>query len=151
MSESERLVARIKASMKEAMKARAKERLATIRLILADFKRVEVDERIEIDDGRALLILDKMVKQRRESIKQFKVADRQELVAQEEMEIQVLNEFLPQPLSGDELDSIIGSAISQCDAKTMQDTGKVMGIIKPQIIGRADMSLVSAKIKALLG
>ena len=92
-----------------------------------------------------------MVKQRRESIKQFKVADRQELVAQEEMEIQILNEFLPQPLSEDELDAILGSAIAQCDAKTMQHMGKVMGIIKPQIIGRADMSLVSAKIKVLLG
>ena len=118
---------------------------------MSEIKRVEVDTRSEQNDTEIITILDKMVKQRRESIKQFKVADRQELVAQEEMEIQVLNEFLPQPLSEDELDSIIGSAIAQCDAKTMQHMGKVMGIIKPQIIGRADMSLVSAKIKALLG
>ena len=137
--------------MKSAMRAKDKARLSAIRLAMSEIKRVEVDTRSEQNDTEIITILDKMVKQRRESIKQFKVADRQELVAQEEMEIQVLNEFLPQPLSGNELDSIIGSAISQCDAKTMQDMGKVMGIIKPQIIGRADMSLVSAKIKALLG
>ena len=137
--------------MKSAMRVKDKARLSAIRLAMSEIKRVEVDTRSEQNDTEIITILDKMVKQRRESIKQFKVADRQELVAQEEMEIQVLNEFLPQPLSGDELDSIIGSAIAQCDAKTMQDMGKVMGIIKPQIIGRADMSLVSAKIKALLG
>lgn len=137
--------------MKSAMRVKDKARLSAIRLAMSEIKRVEVDTRSEQNDTEIITILDKMVKQRRESIKQFKVADRQELVAQEEMEIQVLNEFLPQPLSGDELDSIIGSAIAQCDAKTMQHMGKVMGIIKPQIIGRADMSLVSAKIKALLG
>ena len=137
--------------MKSAMRAKDKARLSAIRLAMSEIKRVEVDTRSEQNDTEIITILDKMVKQRRESIKQFKVADRQELVAQEEMEIQVLNEFLPQPLSEDELDSIIGSAIAQCDAKTMQHMGKVMGIIKPQIIGRADMSLVSAKIKALLG
>ena len=150
MSESS-LKEKITESMKSAMRAKDKARLSAIRLAMSEIKRVEVDTRSEQNDTEIITILDKMVKQRRESIKQFKVADRQELVAQEEMEIQVLNEFLPQPLSGDELDSIIGSAISQCDAKTMQDMGKVMGIIKPQIIGRADMSLVSAKIKALLG
>ena len=137
--------------MKSAMRVKDKARLSAIRLAMSEIKRVEVDTRSEQNDTEIITILDKMVKQRRESIKQFKVADRQELVAQEEMEIQVLNEFLPQPLSEDEVDSIIGSAIAQCDAKTMQHMGKVMGIIKPQIIGRADMSLVSAKIKALLG
>ena len=137
--------------MKSAMRAKDKARLSAIRLAMSEIKKVEVDTRSEQSDAEIITILDKMVKQRRESIKQFKVADRQELVAQEEMEIQVLNEFLPQPLSEDELDSIIGSAIAQCDAKTMQHMGKVMGIIKPQIIGRADMSMVSAKIKALLG
>ena len=150
MSESS-LKEKITESMKSAMRAKDKARLNAIRLAMSEIKRVEVDTRSEQNDTEIITILDKMVKQRRESIKQFKVADRQELVAQEEMEIQVLNEFLPQPLSGDELDSIIGSAIAQCDAKTMQHMGKVMGIIKPQIIGRADMSLVSAKIKALLG
>mgnify|MGYP002851677993 FL=1 len=137
--------------MKSAMRVKDKARLSAIRLAMSEIKRVEVDTRSEQNDTEIITILDKMVKQRRESIKQFKVADRQELVAQEEMEIQVLNEFLPQPLSEDELDAMIGSAIAQCDAKTMQHMGKVMGIIKPQIIGRADMSLVSAKIKALLG
>ena len=137
--------------MKSAMRAKDKARLNAIRLAMSEIKRVEVDTRSEQNDTEIITILDRMVKQRRESIKQFKVADRQELVAQEEMEIQVLNEFLPQPLSEDEVDSIIGSAIAKCDAKTMQHMGKVMGLIKPQIIGRADMSLVSAKIKALLG
>ena len=136
--------------MKSAMRVKDKARLSAIRLAMSEIKRVEVDTRSEQNDTEIITILDKMVKQRRESIKQFKVADRQELVAQEEMEIQVLNEFLPQPLSEDELDSIIGSAIAQCGAETMQQMGVVMGIIKPQIIGRADMSLVSAKIKALL-
>lgn len=150
MSESS-LKEKITESMKSAMRAKDKARLSAIRLAMSEIKKVEVDTRSEQSDAEIITILDKMVKQRRESIKQFKVADRQELVAQEEMEIQVLNEFLPQPLSEDELDSIIGSAIAQCDAKTMQHMGKVMGIIKPQIIGRADMSLVSAKIKALLG
>ena len=137
--------------MKSAMRVKDKARLGAIRLAMSEIKRVEIDTRSEQGDTEIITILDKMVKQRRESIKQFKVADRQELIAQEEMEIHVLNEFLPQPLSEDELDSIIGSAIAQCDAKTMQHMGKVMGIIKPQIIGRADMSLVSAKIKVLLG
>ena len=149
MSESS-LKEKITESMKSAMRAKDKARLSAIRLAMSEIKRVEVDTRSEQNDTEIITILDKMVKQRRESIKQFKVADRQELVAQEEMEIQVLNEFLPQPLSEDEVDSIIGSAIAKCDAKTMQHMGKVMGIIKPQIIGRADMSLVSAKIKALL-
>ena len=149
MSESS-LKEKITESMKSAMRAKDKARLSAIRLAMSEIKKVEVDTRLEQSDAEIITILDKMVKQRRESIKQFKVADRQELVAQEELEIQVLNEFLPQPLSEDELDSIIGSAIAQCGAETMQQMGLVMGIIKPQIIGRADMSLVSAKIKALL-
>ena len=149
MSESS-LKEKITESMKSAMRAKDKARLSAIRLAMSEIKKVEVDTRSEQSDAGIITILDKMVKQRRESIKQFKVADRQELVAQEELEIQVLNEFLPQPLSEDELDSIIGSAIAQCGAETMQQMGVVMGIIKPQIIGRADMSLVSAKIKALL-
>ena len=149
MSESS-LKEKITESMKSAMRAKDKARLSAIRLAMSEIKKVEVDTRSEQSDAEIITILDKMVKQRRESIKQFKVADRQELVAQEEMEIQVLNEFLPQPLSEDELDSIIGSTIAQCGAETMQQMGVVMGIIKPQIIGRADMSLVSAKIKALL-
>ena len=143
MSESERLVARIKASMKEAMKARAKERLATIRLILADFKRVEVDERIEIDDVRALLILDKMVKQRRDSATQFQDAGRDELAAIEIAEIAIIQEFLPKQLSDDEIIAMIDDALSAIEVKGMAAMGALMGAIKPKLQGRADMGAVS--------
>ena len=150
MSESERLVARIKASMKEAMKARAKERLATIRLILADFKRVEVDERIEIDDARALLILDKMVKQRRDSATQFQDAGRDELAAIEIAEIATIQEFLPKQLSEDEIIAMIDDALSAIEVKGMAAMGALMGAIKPKLQGRADMGAVSKIVKAKL-
>ena len=132
------------------MRAKDKARLGTIRLALAEIKRVEVDERIDPDDGRVTSILDKMVKQRRESIKQFESAGRDELVAQEQSEIEVLQEFLPQALSEEELHAIISAALSDTRAEGMQDMGKVMGIIKPKVVGRADMSIVSEKIKAAL-
>ena len=150
MSESERLVARIKASMKEAMKARAKERLATIRLILSDFKRVEVDERIEIDDARALLILDKMVKQRRDSTTQFQDAGRDELAAIEIAEIAIIQEFLPKQLSEDEIIAMIDDALSASEVKGMAAMGALMGAIKPKLQGRADMGAVSKIVKAKL-
>ena len=150
MSESERLVARIKASMKEAMKARAKERLATIRLILADFKRVEVDERIQIDDARALLILDKMVKQRRDSATQFQDAGRDELAAIEVAEIAIIQEFLPKQLSEDEIIAMIDDALSAIEVKGMAAMGALMGAIKPKLQGRADMGAVSKIVKAKL-
>ena len=150
MSESERLVARIKASMKEAMKARAKERLATIRLILADFKRVEVDERIEIDDARALLILDKMVKQRRDSATQFQDAGRDELAAIEVAEIAIIQEFLPKQLGEDEIIAMIDDALSAIEVKGMAAMGALMGAIKPKLQGRADMGAVSKIVKAKL-
>jgi uncharacterized protein YqeY len=150
MTDSENLVARIKASMKEAMKARAKERLATIRLIQAEFKRVEVDERIEIDDARALAIMDKMVKQRRDSISQFESAGRDELAAIERAEINVIQEFLPQQLSEDEILAIIDDALSGIDATGMAAMGPVMSIIKPKLQGRADMGAVSKLVKAKL-
>jgi hypothetical protein len=150
MSESERLVARIKASMKEAMKARAKERLATIRLILADFKRVEVDERIEIDDARALLILDKMVKQRRDSTTQFQDAGRDELAAIEIAEIAIIQEFLPKQLSEDEIIAMIDDALSAIEVKGIAAMGALMGAIKPKLQGRADMGAVSKIVKAKL-
>jgi len=141
---------RIIESMQDAMRAKDKARLGTIRLALAEIKRVEVDERIDPDDGRVTSILDKMVKQRRESIKQFESAGRDELVAQEQSEIDVLQEFLPQALSEEELDTIINAALSETGAEGMQDMGKVMGIIKPKVVGRTDMSIVSDKIKAAL-
>jgi len=136
--------------MKEAMKAREKERLATIRLIQAEFKRVEVDERIEIDDVRALAIMDKMVKQRRDSISQFESAGRDELAAIERAEINVIQEFLPQQLSEDEILAIIDDALSGIDATGMAAMGPLMGVIKPKLQGRADMGAVSQLVKAKL-
>ena len=137
-------------SMKSAMKAKDKERPKTIRLALSDIKRVEVDTREEQTDSQIIAILDKMVKQRRESISQFELGGRRELAAQEKSEIEVLNEFLPQALKDEEIDSLIQSAIADSGAKTVRDMGKVMGLIKPQVIGRADLSAVSGKVKDLL-
>jgi len=149
MSESP-LKLQINDAMKDAMRAKDKARLGTIRLALSEIKRVEVDERIDPDDARVTSILDKMVKQRRESIKQFEAAGRDELVAQEQSEIDVLQEFLPSQLSDEELDALISKALSETGAQGMQDMGKVMGTLKPQVMGRADMGSVSAKIKAAL-
>lgn len=142
--------AEITEAMKTAMKAKDKERLAAIRLILADFKRIEVDERIEIDDERALVILDKMLKQRRDSIKQYQDAGRQELADKEQAEIDVIQSFLPTPFTEAELEDLIAQAIETSSAQSMQDMGKVMGILKPQLQGRADMGAVSKLIKARL-
>ena len=136
--------------MKSSMKARDKNRVKTIRLALSEIKRVEVDTRNEQSDAQIITILDKMVKQRRESIKQFKIGGRQELAAQEELEIEILNEFLPQALSEEEINSLIHSAIANSQAESVQDMGKVIAIIKPQVIGRADMAIVSKKIKSFL-
>ena len=144
------LVATIKAEMKAAMKARAKERLATIRLIQAEFKRIEVDERIDIDDARALAILDKMVKQRRDSASQYRDAGREELAAQEDGEIAVIQEFLPQQLSEAEISDAIDAALATIDASGMAAMGPLMGILKPQMQGRADMGQVSRLVKAKL-
>ena len=137
-------------AMKAAMRARDKARLGTIRLALSEIKRVEVDERIDPDDTRVIAILDKMVKQRRESIRMFEEAERTELADQEKFEITVLQEFLPQALSAAELDNIIQAALAESGAESMKDMGKVMGLVKPQVIGRADMGSISAKIKAAL-
>ena len=150
MSEAESLVARIKTSMKEAMKARDKERLGTIRLMQAEFKRVEVDERIEIDNARALTILDKMVKQRRDSVSQFQTAGRDELAAIELSEIAVIQEFLPQQLTEDEINALIDEALASIDATGMAAMGPLMGAIKPKLQGRADMGAVSKMVKAKL-
>jgi|TARA_R100000005_G_scaffold91531_1_gene63944 hypothetical protein len=144
------LVDTIKAAMKAAMKARDKERLGTIRLIQSEFKRIEVDERIEIDDARALAVLDKMVKQRRDSAQQYQAAERPELAAQEEREIAVIQEFLPNPLSEAELDALINDAISRAEGSGMQAMGAVMAELKPQLQGRADVGAVSKLVKARL-
>lgn len=141
---------RITEAMKAAMRARDKARLGTVRLALAEIKKVEVDERISLDDSRITSILDKMVKQRRESIKQFETAGRTDLVAQEQQEINVIKEFLPEALSEEELDTIIKDALEKSGASSMQDMGNLMGLVKPQVVGRADMGAVSQKIKAAL-
>jgi len=137
--------------MKDAMRAKDKPRLGTIRLALAEIKRIEVDERIDLDDARVIGVLDKMVKQRRESIKQFEAADRMELAEVEKQEINVLQQFLPGALSESELEAIIKAAVTEIGAESMKDMGKVMGLVRPQIVGRADMAEVSKTIKSLLG
>ena len=149
MSE-ETLAQSIRAAMKAAMKARDKARLSTIRLIMAEFKRIEVDERIEIDDARALVVLDKMIKQRRDSAEQFHNAGRDELAAKENAEIVVIQDFLPAQIPQDELIAMVDKAIAACDATGMQAMGPVMGQLKPQLQGRADIGAVSQLVKSRL-
>ena len=151
MSETLSLVEQVRAAMKAAMKAREKQTLSTIRLIQADFKRIEVDERIEIDDARAIAIMDKMVKQRRDSAKQYRDADRPELAEQEDAEILVIQTFLPEQLSGDDIDALIDEALAGIEATGMAAMGQLMGNLKPQLQGRADMGEVSQRVKAKLG
>lgn len=140
----------LKDAMKEAMRAKDKPRLSAIRLVQAEIKRVEVDERIDIDDARVLAILDKMVKQRRDSISQYEAAGRQELAEIEIAEINVIQDFLPTALSDTEIAELVQSAISQVGASSMADMGKVMGILRPQVQGRADTGAVSGLVKAAL-
>ena len=151
MSENPSLVAQVKAAMKTAMKAREKQTLNTIRLIQAEFKRIEVDERIEIDDARALTIMDKMVKQRRDSASQFRDADRPELAEQEDAEIAIIQTFLPAQLSSEEIDALIDEALGGIEAEGMAAMGPLVGKLKPQLQGRADMGEVSQRVKAKLG
>ena len=140
----------IQDSVISAMKSGEKERLKIIRLMTSAMKQIEIDERIELDDARIIAILDKMVKQRRESISQFKTAGRDDLVKQENYEIDIIQEFLPQALSEEEVDAIVSQAIEQTGASSIKDMGKVMGLVRPQIIGRADMGEVSGRIKSTL-
>lgn len=140
----------IKAAMKAAMKAKDKATLGTIRLIQAEFKRIEVDERIDVDDARALTVLDKMLKQRRDSAAQYHDAGRQELAAQEEAEIAIIQTFLPKALSEEEIITLIDEALSGTDASGMAAMGSVMNQLKPQLAGRADMSQVSKLVKQRL-
>ena len=144
------IVATIKADMKAAMKAREKERLATIRLIQAEFKRVEVDERIDVDDARALSILDKMVKQRRDSASQYRDAGREELAAKEDAEIAVIQGYLPEQLSASDIETAIDDALAGIEATGMAAMGPLMAALKPQMQGRADMGEVSRLVKAKL-
>ena len=134
-------------AMKEAMRAKKKARLGAIRLMLSEIKRVEVDERISVNDQRVLSVLDKMVKQRRDSINQYQSAGRQELADIEISEINIIKEFLPTSLTNEEIHAMVSSAITESGAESMKDMGKVMNIIRPKIQGRADAGLVSGLVK----
>lgn len=136
--------------LKDAMRARDQKTLSALRLITAAVKQIEVDERIEVDDTHMLAILNKMVKQRNESIAQFSAAGRDDLVEQEQFELTLIARFLPEPLSEQEITEAVTQAILTVDAKKMSDMGRVMTELKPRLQGRADMSKVSAMIKSLL-
>jgi hypothetical protein len=142
---------RLQQAVKDAMRGGDKRRLGTLRLVTAAIKQREVDERIELDDEQILQVLDKMGKQRRESLDQYRKAAREDLAAQEEYELGVLQEFLPEPLSEAEIDTLIEAAVNETGAASIKDMGKVMAILRPQLQGRADMGAVSARIKARLG
>ena len=144
------LKSQITEDMKQAMRDQNKAKLQAIRLITASIKQKEVDERIEVTDTDVLGILEKMIKQRRESIRQYDAANRQDLVAQESFEIEIIQAYLPTPLTEAEIDALIDAAMKETGASMPQDMGKVMAIIKPKLQGRADMGIVSQKIKARL-
>ncbi|NOR40730.1 MAG: GatB/YqeY domain-containing protein [Gammaproteobacteria bacterium] len=142
---------RILQDVKDAMRAKDKPRLATLRLITAAIKQQEIDERIELDDTQVLALLDKMCKQRRESISQFEKAGRDDLIAQEVSELELIQTYLPEQLGEDEIIALIDAAMAATGAASIKDMGKVMGQLKPKLQGRADMGAVSAMIKAKLG
>ncbi|GAB6261372.1 GatB/YqeY domain-containing protein [Photobacterium sp. CCB-ST2H9] len=145
------LIESIKNEQKAAMKAKDKARLGAIRLVLAAIKQREVDEKITLTDDDIVAVLTKMVKQRRDSVAQYEAAGRQDLADVELAEITVLEEFMPQPLSDDEVAALLDEAIASTGASTMQDMGKLMAVLKPQLQGRADMGKVSQLVKAKLG
>ena len=145
------LKAQISEDMKKAMKAGDKERLKAVRLILAAIKQIEVDQRTELGDTGVLAVLDKMVKQRRDSVSQFEAGNRQDLADIELQEITVLETYLPEQLGEAELDDIIDQAIADSGAESIRDMGKVMGQVKAKAAGRADMGAVGAKVKERLG
>ncbi|MAX56638.1 MAG: glutamyl-tRNA amidotransferase [Alcanivoracaceae bacterium] len=138
------------AAMKDAMRAKDKARLGVFRMALAAIKQIEVDERIEPDDERVLALLDKLIKQRKDSATQYRDANRADLAEVEEAEMAVLQEFLPEPLTDSEIETLIDETIASTGAAGMQDMGKVMGILKPQLQGRADMGAASGKVRAKL-
>lgn len=144
------LIDELKSAQKDAMRAKDKVRLGAIRMALAAVKQREIDERITLEDSDILALITKMVKQRNESIKQFEAAGRDDLVATEQAEIEVLQDFLPQALSADELDALVQQALEATSAQGMQDMGKVMGWLKPKVQGRTDMGALSGTIKAKL-
>jgi len=137
-------------AMKDALRSQDKARLSTIRLMLAELKKVEVDERIVLPEDRIISILDKMIKQRRDSVKQYNDGGRPELADAEAAEIEVIQEFMPQALSEEEITAIVNQAIVDAAATSMQDMGKVMNAVRPQLAGRADMAIVSQLVKLQL-
>ena len=142
---------RINEDMKAALRARQSERLKAIRLLLAAVKQREIDDRIELADADVLAVIDKMIKQRRESITQFDGAGRKDLADQERAEVAVLEEYLPQPLSPSELEAVVGEAIRAVGAQTLKEMGAVMAELRPKVSGRADMGAVSRIVKERLG
>ncbi len=140
----------LESAIKDAMRARDKDRLGVLRMASSALKQIEIDERIELGEDRVLAVLDKLVKQRNESIQQYRDGGRDDLADKEEAEVAILREFLPQPLSDDEIQTLIDEAIAETGASSMQEMGKVMGVLKPKMQGRADMSAVSAKVKERL-
>lgn len=141
---------KIKNDLHDAMRARDKQTLEALRFIMASLKQVEIDERIDLDDARIVVLLDKLAKQRKESINQFKQANRADLVAKEEFELNLINVYLPQPFTDDEVQKHIDAAVIATNAVEMRDMGKVMAYLKPVLQGRADMSKVSCIIKSKL-
>lgn len=145
------LKSRLTEDMKAAMKGGEKDRLGVIRLINAAIKQREVDERITLDDAQVLAVLEKMTKQRKDSVAQYESAGREDLAAVERFEIDVIQAYLPAPMSEAEVDAIVAKAIADAGASSAKDMGKVVGLVKPQVAGRADMGKVSALIKQKLG
>ena len=141
----------IMSEMKAAMKAKDQARLTTIRMLQAAIQRKEVDERIQLDDAQVIAVAEKLIKQSRDAITQYEKAGRQELVDKEQADIDIWQSFLPEQMGEAEIDQLVAAAISETGASTMKDMGKVMGVLKPKLAGRADMGQVSAKIKAGLG
>ena len=142
---------RIQSDVKDAMRAKAKERLGTLRLVTAAIKQKEVDERIEMDDDQVLQVLTKMVKQRQDSITQYTDAGRDDLAAQEQAELAIIGEYMPAALSEEELKELVSKALAEAGAQSIKDMGKVMGVLRPAVQGRADMGAVSAQVKQALG
>lgn len=141
---------RISDAMKDAMRAKNKARLAAIRLMLAEIKKIEVDERIEVSDDRVISILDKMMKQRRESIRQYESGNRQDLADVEQAEIEVIMEFMPSALDESEITKMIEEAINEIGAVSIKEMGAVMNIVRPKVMGRSDMGMVSGLVKSRL-
>jgi uncharacterized protein YqeY len=144
------LKARIQEDVKQAMRARDRERVSALRMVSAAIKQVEVDSRSELDDAGVTTVLDKMAKQRRESLEQYEKAGRDDLAQQERYELDLLADYLPEPLDDAEIERLIDEAISATGASGMQDMGKVMGMLKPAVQGRADMKALSGLVRARL-